>query len=456
MRSSSIVSLVIAAAASLAFSPALHAAANVVKGRGNAEQGFKLDPIAPPAINDAAAKAVFTLVDGAKDEASGDLSVLTDGKVPTAENQSASNFFFDLGMDGGRLAVDLGESVPVKSVATYSWQGGVCGPQVYKLYASSGRSKEFDAAPKRGTDPTKSGWVLLAEVDTRPADGPAGGQYAAEISSKGSRSLGDYRFLLFDVERPSESGPKANTFFSEIDVISARGPEIERLNPDAKIVKEYKSKDGKYRYIIISTEAPDLTEWTDKELAPVIEEWYPKLVEMMPSKGYRAPDVVTFEYKRGIDPPAYAAGNRITMKVEFYRDQLKGEAKGCTIHEMGHVVQNYWRANQTNRRPKETPGWVTEGICDYVRWFLYEPKSKGAGVGRDQAERVKYSDSYRTTGNFLDWVVTAKDEGLLQKLNAVAREGDYEEKLWKEWTGKTLEELDAEWKEAIKKGKRVQ
>src|SRR5688500_1366640 len=102
MHPSSIASLVIAAAASLAVSPPLLAAANVVKVRGSAEQGFKLDPIAPPAINDAAAKAVFTLVDGAKDEASGDLSVLTDGKVPSGENKPGSNFFFDLGMGGGR------------------------------------------------------------------------------------------------------------------------------------------------------------------------------------------------------------------------------------------------------------------------------------------------------------------------------------------------------------------
>ncbi len=455
MYSSSVAFLLIAAV-TLAFSPDLFAAANVVKAHSTSDQGFKLDPVAPPAINDAAAKAVFTLVDGAKDEASGDLSVLTDGKVPNGPSQPGANFFFDMGTGGGRLAMDLGEAVPVKSVVTYSWHGGICGPQVYKLYAASGRSKDFDVAPKRGIDPVKAGWVLLADVDTRPAEGETGGQHAAEITNKGSRSLGDYRYLLFDVERPSDSGPKSNTFFSEIDVISTRGPEIERLNPSAKIVKEYKSKDGKYRYIIISTEAPDLTEWTEKELVPVIQEWYPKLVELLPSKGYRAPDVVTFEYKRGIDPPAYAAGNRITMKTEFYQDQLDNEAKGCTVHEMGHVVQNYWRANQTNRRPKETPGWITEGICDYIRWFLYEPKSRGAGLGRDRADSAKYGDSYRITGNFLDWVVTEKDEELLKKLNAVAREGDYEEKLWKEWTGKTLEELGVEWKEAIRKGKREQ
>jgi hypothetical protein len=27
---------------------------------------------------------------------------------------------------------------------------------------------------------------------------------------------------------------------------------------------------------------------------------------------------------------------------------------------------------------KRTPGWVVEGIPDYIRWFLYEPQSHGA------------------------------------------------------------------------------
>jgi hypothetical protein len=150
--------------------------------------------------------------------------------------------------------------------------------------------------------------------------------------------------------------------------------------------------------------------------------------------------------------PAYAAGNKISLSAPWFPGQLKREAKGCVVHEMGHVVQNYWRARQTNRNPKDTPGWITEGICDYIRWFLYEPQSNGAHV-RD-ARQAKYDASYRVTGNFLDWVVTAKDKDLLKKLNAAAREGKYEEKLWKDWTGKTLQELGDEWKKAVEEGKR--
>jgi hypothetical protein len=314
-------------------------------------------------------------------------------------------------------------------------------------------AKDFNAAPKRGTDPKSCGWELVAEVDTRLKQGDGGGQHGAEVSLKNGKPLGEFRHLLFDIQRTAANDPHGNTFFSEIDVLDAKQSEVERVKPPVRIVKNYKSKDGKFSYTIDSTKAPALTGWTEKELLPVIEEWYPKLVAMLPSDGYRAPDQVLFEFRDDMGgTPAYAAGNRIALSAPWFPGQLTREAKGCVVHEMGHVVQNYWRARMTNRNPKETPGWVTEGICDYIRWFLYEPESKGAII-RD-ARQAKYDASYRTTANFLDWVIAKKDKDLLKKLNAAAREGRYEEKLWKDWTGKTVQELGDEWKKAIEEGKR--
>jgi len=445
-------SAILTCAALLAASPALLAAAEVTKGFGPSDSGFKLDPVLPPALDDAAAKATFSIIDGQKDGASPDLAVLNDGKMPVGEDQPSANFFFANGSAGGRIGVDLGSVIDVAGVATYSWHRQGRGPQVYKLYAADGKAKDFNAAPKNGTDPKTCGWVLLAEVDTRPKTGNGGGQHAAEVSNKNRKPLGEFRHLLFDVSRTSDDS-FGNTFFSEVDVLDAKQSDVQRIKPLEKIVKNYKSKDGKFRYIIDSTKAPALTEWSEKELLPVIEEWYPKLVEMLPSDGYRAPDQVTFEYRDDMGgTPAYAAGNRIALSAPWFPGQLKREAKGCVVHEMGHVVQNYWRARQTNRQPKDTPGWVTEGICDYIRWFLFEPQSNGAHV-RDVGQ-AKYDASYRITGNFLDWVIKEKDKDLLKKLNASAREGKYEEKLWKDWTGKTVQELGDEWKKAVEEGKR--
>ncbi len=441
------------AASLLAGSPALPAAATVAKGHSAADAGFKLGPVPPPAINDAAAKATFTLLDGQHDRNSGELAVLADGKLPAGEDAPRENFFFAMNTAGGRIGVDLGEVISIKSIGSYSWHGGGRGPQVYELFAADGKAKDFNAAPKRGTDPASCGWTRVAKVDTRLKDGAGGGQHGAEISNQDATPLGEFRHLLFDVAKTADTDPHGNTFFSEIDVVDAKAATPDRLQPPEKIVKSYKSADGKFRYIIDSTKAPALTGWSEKELIPVIEEWYPKLVAMLPSDGYRAPDLVHFEYRDDMGgTPAYAVGNKIALSAPWFPGQLEAEAKGCVVHEMGHVVQNYWRAGQTNPNPSPTPGWVTEGICDYIRWFLFEPESKGAVI-RD-ARQAKHDASYRVTGNFLDWLTTAKDKELVRKLNAAAREGRYDDQLWKEWTGKTVRELGEEWRQAIVDGKR--
>ena len=41
------------------------------------------------------------------------------------------------------------------------------------------------------------------------------------------------------------------------------------------------------------------------------------------------------------------------------------------------------------------------------------------------------------------------DREIVRKLNAAAREGNYSEDLWKEYTGRTLQELNDAWKASL-------
>jgi hypothetical protein len=107
-------------------------------------------------------------------------------------------------------------------------------------------------------------------------------------------------------------------------------------------------------------------------------------------------------------------------------------------------VQNYGSANRS--RASRPPGWLVEGIADYIRWFLYEPQAQGAEITRHNIARAQFDSSYRVTGNFLNWVTQNHEQEIVRKLNAAAREGKYDEKLWRDLTGKTLQELGAEWK----------
>ena len=143
--------------------------------------------------------------------------------------------------------------------------------------------------------------------------------------------------------------------------------------------------------------------------------------------------------------PASATGASVNLNVRWFRGERDREALGSVVHEMVHVVQNYWRPRR-DRTFAPTPGWLTEGIPDYIRWFLFEPQSKGAEITKGNLASAKYDGSYRVSGNFLDWVTRTYDKEIVRKLNAAAREGKYTEELWNELTGKTVKELGDEWK----------
>jgi hypothetical protein len=190
-----------------------------------------------------------------------------------------------------------------------------------------------------------------------------------------------------------------------------------------------------------------LTAWADKELRPVVQEWYPKLVAMLPSEGFSARTNVTIRFRDNMGgTPASASGGFINCNAGWFAKELKREARGAVVHEMVHVVQSYGRVPRGDTNAVRMPGWLVEGIPDYIRWFLYEPETKGAEIKTQRSlDRAKYDASYRVTGNFLNWVTEKYDTNIVRKLNAAGRASKYNEALWKEYTGKTIRELGDEW-----------
>lgn len=187
---------------------------------------FKFSSLPPPSNDDAAAGRAFRVIDGTPDPNSGKAAVLTDGARPAGHDDPGSNFFFAQGLDGGRLVLDLGRTLTVKQINTYSWHSDTRAPQVYFLYAADGSARGFSPVPKRQLDPENAGWDFVAAVDTRREAGDGGGQYGVSISADAG-SLGRYRYFLLDIRRTERDDPFGNTFYSEIDVIAA--PE----SPDA-------------------------------------------------------------------------------------------------------------------------------------------------------------------------------------------------------------------------------
>jgi hypothetical protein len=429
----------------------------------HAKPQFSFPHVPSPSATDAGYRAKFSIVDGERDPAGAPLEVLNDGLLPTESDQPVNNFFFAPDTDGGRIAIDMGKETEIRQVNTYSWHAGPRAPQVYKLYAATGSATDFNAAPKKETDPAKVGWTLLASVDTRTKHELSAGQYGVSTANADAgKPLGAYRYLLLDVSRTESDDQFGNTFYSEVDVIAAgdKAANKDELlhNPaDAPKLVTMLVTAGphdEYHITIDTTQTPDLTDWAQKELAPVVRDWYPQLVDMLPSDNYQAPRTFKIVFDKAFSgglrgAPAYTGGVDVHCQHDWFSKNLKGEARGAVVHELVHVVQQYGQARRRNPNAHRGPGWLTEGIPDYIRWFLYEPQTHGADIRPNRVANAKYDASYRVTANFLNYVVHKYDKQLIEQLNDAMRNGKYSEDLWKQYTGKTVQELADEWKVSL-------
>jgi hypothetical protein len=191
-----------------------------------------------------------------------------------------------------------------------------------------------------------------------------------------------------------------------------------------------------------TSDTPELADF-GKKVQDVADKWYPIIAENLPSGGFTPPAHVTIVFRKDYKGVAGTNGDRITAAAGYF-DKHQDDV-GAFVHELTHVVQTY--------HVKNVPGWLTEGIADYIRWFKYEPASKRPHPNPDKA---RYSDSYRTSAHFLNWAAENYDKDLVVKINAACRKGQYSEELWKTYTGKPLGELSDAWKESLRKGGEIE
>jgi hypothetical protein len=188
-------------------------------------------------------------------------------------------------------------------------------------------------------------------------------------------------------------------------------------------------------FIVDVSDAPEMQEWADK-VARICERNYTMINDELPSAGFKPRTVVYMTLKNRDKGVAEAGGGRITGTVKYFKTHP--DDIGAMIHETVHIVQAYRTGG---------PGWLVEGIADYVRFFKYEPGKIGK-IAKDP----HYNGSYRTSAAFLNFVSTQYDKELVRKVNKALREGEYRETIWTTLTKKTLKELDEDWRASMKKG----
>ncbi len=182
-------------------------------------------------------------------------------------------------------------------------------------------------------------------------------------------------------------------------------------------------------FVVDVTDAPELKDWAD-QVARTCERAYPMINDELASNGFRPPRLIRMKISKTYRGVAEASGNRILGSVDYFKGNQKDV--GAMVHETTHVVQSYRRGKQ--------PGWLVEGISDYVRFFKYEPEN----LGRINPRTAHHDSSYRVSAAFLAYLSAKYDRSIVRKLNAALREGRYDDGLFEQFTGKNLKALDDE------------
>jgi hypothetical protein len=193
------------------------------------------------------------------------------------------------------------------------------------------------------------------------------------------------------------------------------------------------TKAGSLTITLETSQAPEIAKWAE-EAKKRCEKFYPTIVKQLGADP-RQSVAVTIEFKNGHGVAA-TSGTHIGCNADWFTEHP--DDYGAVIHELCHVVQAY---------KHRVPTWVTEGIADYVRWFKFEPADRHPSP---DPNRAKYTDGYQTTAAFFDWIVRTKNKSFVLKLNAAARNGKYNDDLFRQYAKKPLDDLWAEYIESLK------
>lgn len=257
-------------------------------------------------------------------------------------------------------------------------------------------------------------------------------------------------------------------------------------------------------FVVDVADAPDMKPWADK-VARVCERAYPMIHEELPGDGLKPNRMIRIALKKNYpyDSMIYtrdSGGGPILASLAYF--QAHPEDVGAMIHKTVYVVQGYgarheepsWsvveeigdslrsfkyyvrnRAHldldrvpsnggiwapvallnrltdgydrECTRRLARNPQWLEAGIADYFRFFKCEPGQ----LGTLDPDIVRYNGGYRQTAAFLAYLTDHYDKQIVRKLNQIVRAGQYQEEVFETLTGKTAQELDQEWRAALRR-----
>ena len=190
---------------------------------------------------------------------------------------------------------------------------------------------------------------------------------------------------------------------------------------------------GGFSLIFVSNDA-GLDPTTRQNLINVFFTVYPQEVERFNKSSLKK--VIFF-----VDTAYKGVAETGNGMARFNPQWLKDHPQDIDVvtHEVMHVVQDYRNYD---------PGWLTEGIADYVRYVYGVNNLGGRWALPDYRSGQHYQNAYRVTARFLLWIEKNKYKKIVDDMDKAMRNGTYSPELWKKLTGKTVDELWNEYAQA--------
>lgn len=183
--------------------------------------------------------------------------------------------------------------------------------------------------------------------------------------------------------------------------------------------------------LTLTNNDPNFNETVRQKIVDIFFGKYPQLLT-------RFNPGVTKSITYVIDPNysgvAYTSGTTVTYSAAWF--QSNPQDVDVATHEIMHIIQAYTGG---------TPGWLTEGIADLVR-YRYGVNNAAAGWTLPAySSSQSYTNAYRVTARFLAWLENHVSSTIVTNLNTALRNHTYTANTWVTLTGKTVDQLWADY-----------
>jgi len=220
----------------------------------------------------------------------------------------------------------------------------------------------------------------------------------------------------------------ANNF--RVTAVDKRRNDWKWIDEESIVSKDSTTKNG-YTLIFLNLSA-GFSDKTKQRMTDAFFEVYPKEAQRFNPGTLKK---VHFIVDPGFSGVAATSGDIIRFNPKWLSDHP--EDIDVVTHEAMHIVQNYGSGGG--------PGWLTEGIADYVRYVYGVNNTAGKWSLPEFSEKQNYKNSYRITARFLVWLEKNVSPTIVNDLDAAMRQHTYTPEIWKTLAHKTLDELWADY-----------